>query len=1091
MTLPHLMRGNDRGAVTVRLAASVALIAGVAGIGSLAVVGPANAYTAPPTGVVVAKVDICHSAGGSGKHVHNNVDVASVDNLSTNGHGDDVDDIIPPFTWDDGGTIKSYLGRNWDLTGQEVYANDCHDIVPDLRLVKDSSGDALTGSTGSYTLDVTNVGTQTATGPFSVTDTLPGGVTATAIGGSGWSCVLATLTCARAGTLAPGSSLPTVTVAVTWTTAGSKVNSASVATVTGETAAANNTDTETDAITDPPVLTGTVVKTVDADAVPGYSASETAATQGATVDFRAVITNTSSVTVALGSLTDSYGAVVGAPVTCVAAVPATLAAGASYTCDFSVANYSPAPGGSVTNTFRATLSRTGSSSVTPQGTATTRTAALVPILSGSVDKTVDADGTTGYGADESSVAPGAAASFRAVVTNTSGVQVDLGALTDSYGAVVDAPVTCDVTPPATLAASGAGASFTCDFTLPSYTPSHGDSLVNTFKATLSRAGSTAVTPSDTATTRTGRPDLVMVKTSSGAAPAATSGAYFLNVSNTGSASADGPLAVTDAMPAGVVATSATGTGWACTVAAGGGSISCSHAADLAPGAAAGQITVAVEWSTTGTKSNSATVTPVTGETGTANNTEADQTDITAALVPDLKATKTGPTSRTTGQTGDYTIVVENVGTAAASAQVSVTDTLPPGVTVAGPLSTGGFSCTVAANVVTCLTDDDIAIGAVKTLTLPATFTTVGNKTNTASASVAGDANPANNGSTWITSVIEPVLPPPPAPLPADLAVKKTGPASVSPGGTAVWTLTVTNNGAGNASGFSVTDTLPTGVSLTSMGGPSFACTPSTGVCTFTSVLLPAQSAQVTVVGAVSSAIAGVSIANVVAVGPVDATPADNTDTLVSGIDRPAAPADLVLEKTGPSLVVAGEQIAWTITVTNAGGSGASGFTVADPLADGVALVSGSGDGFVCATALPLACTFSGTLAPGESVALEVVGLVAEDFSAPSVVNTASVPFADDPTPANNTDSVTTGVAAPLDGGVEEPATGGATPGPSPQPSPAVTAAPAQQVSQEDEEPPAALPFTGSGADLLLGLGAGLSVIGLMLALAGRQRRTAE
>lgn len=1087
MKLANLIRGNDRGAITLRLVASVALIASLGGVGSFALVAPAGAAVVPAAGVPVSKVDICHSAGGSGKYVLNNVDASSVDNLAPNGHGADADDIIPPFTWIDNGVTKTYLGRNWTLTGSEIYANDCKAIEPDLRMVKDSSGDALTGTTGSYTLTVSNIGTQTATGPFTVTDTLPGGVTATAIsGGPTWTCVLATLTCTRtngADTLGPTASFPSITVDVTWTTAGAKLNTANVATVTGEKVTANNTDTEADTITDPPVLTGTVVKTVDADAVAGYNASETAATQGETVDFRAVITNTSAVTVTLGTLTDAYGATTISPVNCAVAPPGTLAAGASHTCDFSVTNYSPAPGGSIINTFTAPMSRSGSTSIAPQGTATTATAALVPILSGTVDKTVDADATAGYNEDETSNAPGSDVKFRAVVTNTSGVQVDLGAMTDSYGAVVDAPVTCDAVPPTTLAASGPGASFTCDFTLTNYAPTYGSSLVNTFKATLSLAGSTSVTPSDTATTRTGRPDLAMVKTSSGTAPAATSGSYFLDVSNVGTAVAVGPLAVTDTMPTGVTATAASGAGWACTVSPGGVSISCSRAANLAPGASAGQITVSVDWVTTGTKLNSATVTPVTGESVTANNTDDDSTVITAALVPDLQLTKNGPANRTTGQTGDYTLVVENVGTAAATSLITVTDTLPAGVTVVGPITSGGFTCAVVANVVTCTTNDDIAVGAAnaKTITLPATFTTVGNKANTATASVAGDGNAANDTSVANTSVVDPILPPPPPPLAADLAVKKTGPASVTPGGTATWALTVTNKGPGNASGFSVTDTLPAGVTLSSLSGTGFTCTPATLVCTFTSVLLPTQTAVVTVVGAVSSAIAGTSVANVVVVGPTDATPADNTDTLVSGIDRPAAPADLALEKAGPAVAVAGEQVTWTITVTNAGGQDATGFTVGDPLAAGVSLVGGNGNGFFCTTNLPLACVFPGTLAPGETAALEVTGLVGADYTATSVTNTASVPLANDPTPENNSDSVTVPVAVPIEGGEEEPATGS----PSPSPLPDLPFVP----EEEPTDGPAALPFTGSSTDQLLGVGALLSLLGLMLIVTGRRRRT--
>ncbi|TAL23298.1 MAG: DUF11 domain-containing protein, partial [Frankiales bacterium] len=473
-----------------------------------------------------------------------------------------------------------------------------------------------------------------------------------------------------------------------------------------------------------------------------------------------------------------------------------------------------------------------------------------------------------------------------------------------------------------------------------------------------------------------------------------------------------------------------------------------------------------------------------GETNTANNTASATTAVTARPVPDLELTKLGPASRTTGQTGDYTLVVENVGTAPATSLITVTDTLPAGVTVAGPVTSGGFTCTVAANVVTCTTNDDIAVGVAnaKTITLPATFSTVGNKANTATVSVPGDANAVNDTSVFTTSVVDPILPPPPTPLAADLAVKKTGPASVTPGGTATWALTVTNKGPGNASGFAVTDTLPAGVTLSSINGADFTCTAVTLTCTFTSVLLPTQTAVVTVVGDVSSTISGTSIANVVVVGPTDATPADNTDTLVSAIDRPAAPADLVMEKAGPAVAVAGEQVTWTITVTNAGGQEATGFTVGDPLATGVSLVSGGGDGWFCTTNLPLACVFPGTLAPGETAALEVTGLLDADYDATSITNTASVPLANDPTPENNSDSVTVPVAVPIEGGEEEPATGSPSPSPSSSPLPDLPFVP-------EDETPDALPFTGSSTDQLLGVGALLSLLGLMLIVTGRRRRT--
>ena len=64
-----------------------------------------------------------------------------------------------------------------------------------------------------------------------MTDTLPTGLTATAIAGTGWSCTLATLTCTRSDVLAVSSSYPaiTLTVNVAASAPASVVNSVTVA----------------------------------------------------------------------------------------------------------------------------------------------------------------------------------------------------------------------------------------------------------------------------------------------------------------------------------------------------------------------------------------------------------------------------------------------------------------------------------------------------------------------------------------------------------------------------------------------------------------------------------------------------------------------------------------------------------------------------------------------------------------------------------------------------------------------------------------------------------------------------------------------
>ena len=52
-------------------------------------------------------------------------------------------------------------------------------------------------------------------GTVTVVDTLPAGLTATALAGTGWTCTLATLTCTRSDVLAATGVYPAITLTVT------------------------------------------------------------------------------------------------------------------------------------------------------------------------------------------------------------------------------------------------------------------------------------------------------------------------------------------------------------------------------------------------------------------------------------------------------------------------------------------------------------------------------------------------------------------------------------------------------------------------------------------------------------------------------------------------------------------------------------------------------------------------------------------------------------------------------------------------------------------------------------------------------------
>ncbi len=87
--------------------------------------------------------------------------------------------------------------------------------TPNLIIAKVHTGDFTEGDVGIYTITVSNVGDGSTDGTtVTVTDTLPLGLTATDMSGTGWSCVLGTLTCTRADPLDPGLDYPNITLTV-------------------------------------------------------------------------------------------------------------------------------------------------------------------------------------------------------------------------------------------------------------------------------------------------------------------------------------------------------------------------------------------------------------------------------------------------------------------------------------------------------------------------------------------------------------------------------------------------------------------------------------------------------------------------------------------------------------------------------------------------------------------------------------------------------------------------------------------------------------------------------------------------------------
>jgi uncharacterized repeat protein (TIGR01451 family) len=105
-------------------------------------------------------------------------------------------------------------------TGNNTNVHEVSDLTigalpPDLHAVITPSGTFQVGGTGTLSTVVSNEATAgPTTGPVSVTDTLPAGLTPTAANGPGWTCAISgqQVTCTRPDTLPPGTAYPPFTI---------------------------------------------------------------------------------------------------------------------------------------------------------------------------------------------------------------------------------------------------------------------------------------------------------------------------------------------------------------------------------------------------------------------------------------------------------------------------------------------------------------------------------------------------------------------------------------------------------------------------------------------------------------------------------------------------------------------------------------------------------------------------------------------------------------------------------------------------------------------------------------------------------------
>jgi uncharacterized repeat protein (TIGR01451 family) len=877
-------------------------------------------------------------------------------------------------------------------------------LQPQLSVSKTASPNPfVVGQAASYTITVVNNGTGPSAGNITISDNLPTGITLASTGGANWSCIgTSALTCTFSGTLAAGTS----------TVLTLNVNVGASATTADNTATASGGGDP--ACPAAAACSGTVVVPVQPSAdVSIVKSAPATITSGATISYTLLIANAGP-SAANGA---TYSDAVPAAITGVAASCGTPAGGAVCAV--------PAVAGNTVSGSVPTLPSGGSVTITITGTApfgaqTLANSASVSVPPGTTDpdpgNNDDSTTTTvGNAADIAvtktvdNAAPnvGDTVTFTISATNNGPDDATGVALTDSlpfgFGFVSAAPSQGsydDATGLWTIGNLANGASVTM---LMSVTIDEPGALVNTIAVSASDQPDpdTSNNNAGAAVNAGASADIAVSKGVDNAVPnVGDSVTYTINATNNGPNDATG-IEITDSLPAGVTFVSATPSQGTYNPGSGVWTVGA-----LLNGASASlALTVSVEQA--GAIMNTATVTAEDQFDPVSQNNESGVS--INGQEADLAVTKTVDNAKPdVGDVVAFTISVHNNGPSDATG-VELTDALPAGLAFdSATPSQGSYDDATGVWTVGTLTASGPTSTA--TLTLAATVTAAGAMTNTATVTGADQPDPNSQNNSDNASLNGNPL--------ADLALVKSGPATVTPGDMIVYTVVVTNNGPSDAVNVTVTDPTPAGLTFVDNTG---ACT--TAYPCSIATLANGASATISTTYSVPANYSGASPIVNTASASSDTPDPDNTNnqgTVQTGVGP--GNADLSIVKTGPVSVLSGGAISYTLTISNNGPSPANGAIYSDDVPLGISGITASCAGETGGAACTVQPTVSGNLVSGTIGTLPSGGgvIVTINGTAPAgpatLDNTATIaPPAgvNDPDPSDNSSSIGTGVGVPM------------------------------------------------------------------------------
>lgn len=909
----------------------------------------------------------------------------------------------------EGETAASVVNRATVATSDDVEeSNDASDDPtlildgPDLAIAKSHEANFVAGSHEEYTLAVRNDGPKPTTGPTTVTDDLPEGLTFVAATGEGWSCseLDGTVTCDR-GAIAAGQDAPpvTLTVAVGESAIPEVTNAASVSTP-------DDGNPANDIAEDP-----TLVRAIDVTVEKSHEGVFRTDRNGS---YRLAVTNVGdSVTAGPVSLTDVLPDELGF----------VSAAGEGWECDEVAGTvsceYADGIGpSSSAPPVRLTVYVTGEAAPTVANTATVDTVDdFNPANDSDTDEALVVD-------QDAAVSIRRNGSFEIGGRGTYLVSVDNEGSKPTTGPIAAEVDLADGLVPVSAGGNG----WACDAEAGTITCVRAAALagetaapdisvrVDVGETTSSPivTGTTVSTPGDrnpdndvsSDETSIATPDLDVSLVGPSALRVGADGSFGVEIVNRGGGATTGPVDLTAPVPAGLEFRGAAGDEWTCDPI--GSSVECSLTRAIQPEGSAPNLTLVFRPTAAalaaGQKGGEITAGVAIGTPGDS----VSENDETTAVVPltavDLGVSVTGDESVSAGGSGALEVTVDGLGTAPSQGPVKVVADFPTGLE---PLSaTGeGWNCGISGGTVTCRSSDVVPAGGSGSpieLGFRAGRDASGDHVTQVGLVTPDDVDPANDSASTITAVGN-------APdLEAALTTRPVG--SFSVGGPAALRATVTNRGTAPTGHETVLTFTPgPGLAYASATGAGWNCTGEGAItCVRTQSLAPGARAAVEIGLTASKPGPGEPISSVSAFTVGDADAAN---------DRAEAPTpvewiDLAISRKASGTWAAASRGTYAVTVRNTGTGATDGpVLVRETLPAGTGFSGATGAGWDClASGRDLACRRDAALAGGASANLEVT-LDLGAAAVPGIDATSTVSTDGDIGPANDTATERIPVAA--------------------------------------------------------------------------------